>query len=545
MKGRGKREISEKTRRPVASCGTITTCKNPGIAPSSPRQNGSCIRVLYLRLFQANVDGFQNICDGGTRHTSLLENPGEYYKIWRRDASIGCVVMFATMTVILSFDVQKMFITQNPQTIIKLIYTILHNIFLITTANYVHLVFLVRERLRILNEKLRTKWGKRDKKTTQHQSVGRNTVLPTYEDELPNETRPPQRARSNGRLFGERGWSLQKKGSDKGLIGARKCRITSGRKAPNWRGMVGGRGGPGSPSLPPRVRAKFRFRLHVTAVSGGVSEGIPNPGTGVQLSLVRRSLHNCKTTLGQRWLSDYHARLPPRRTGFNPRPGDQLFASENIAGRCRWSAGFLGDLPFPPTLHSSAAPYSLQSPLSALKTSICYLSNLTIPSISKAIQIGLTTGILYWRDVQASTAEKVSQDLLVADLLLSRCCLSSLELDVGQRRQLPAPSVTRSVLKDKDGRHSGGISYGQTANMWDEMKVEQRGQNSTPGGNRRASRKPASQRQRPPRFPHVKICVSPSENEPSSPWREANALAATHSAVTMEKGHAGAVKLTV
>ncbi|KAJ8881598.1 hypothetical protein PR048_018084 [Dryococelus australis] len=34
------------------------------------------------------------------------------------------------------------------------------------------------------------------------------------------------------------------------------------------------------------------------------------------------------------------------------------FASGNRAGRCRWSAGFLGDLPFPPSLHSGAAPFS-------------------------------------------------------------------------------------------------------------------------------------------------------------------------------------------
>ncbi|KAJ8870938.1 hypothetical protein PR048_027240, partial [Dryococelus australis] len=34
------------------------------------------------------------------------------------------------------------------------------------------------------------------------------------------------------------------------------------------------------------------------------------------------------------------------------------------------SAGFLGNLPFPPTLHFGAAPYSSQSPSSALKISI-------------------------------------------------------------------------------------------------------------------------------------------------------------------------------
>ncbi|KAJ8888688.1 hypothetical protein PR048_008180 [Dryococelus australis] len=34
----------------------------------------------------------------------------------------------------------------------------------------------------------------------------------------------------------------------------------------------------------------------------------------------------------------------------------RIFASGNCAGRCHWSAGILGDLPFPPPLHSDAAP---------------------------------------------------------------------------------------------------------------------------------------------------------------------------------------------
>ncbi|KAJ8887533.1 hypothetical protein PR048_013749 [Dryococelus australis] len=37
----------------------------------------------------------------------------------------------------------------------------------------------------------------------------------------------------------------------------------------------------------------------------------------------------------------------------------RIYANVNRAGRCRWSAGFLGDLPFPPPLHSGAAPFSL------------------------------------------------------------------------------------------------------------------------------------------------------------------------------------------
>ncbi|KAJ8876276.1 hypothetical protein PR048_024186 [Dryococelus australis] len=40
-----------------------------------------------------------------------------------------------------------------------------------------------------------------------------------------------------------------------------------------------------------------------------------------------------------------------------------------FAGRCRWSADIIGDLPFPPPFHSGPATY-LASPSSALKTSI-------------------------------------------------------------------------------------------------------------------------------------------------------------------------------
>ncbi|KAJ8866347.1 hypothetical protein PR048_032190 [Dryococelus australis] len=36
----------------------------------------------------------------------------------------------------------------------------------------------------------------------------------------------------------------------------------------------------------------------------------------------------------------------------------RIFACGNRAGRCRWSADFIGDLPFSPPFHSGAAPYS-------------------------------------------------------------------------------------------------------------------------------------------------------------------------------------------
>ncbi|KAJ8889971.1 hypothetical protein PR048_009476 [Dryococelus australis] len=44
----------------------------------------------------------------------------------------------------------------------------------------------------------------------------------------------------------------------------------------------------------------------------------------------------------------------------------RIFVSGNRAERCHWSVDFLGDLPFPPPFHSGAAPYSLQSPSSAI-----------------------------------------------------------------------------------------------------------------------------------------------------------------------------------
>ncbi|KAJ8866515.1 hypothetical protein PR048_032358 [Dryococelus australis] len=48
----------------------------------------------------------------------------------------------------------------------------------------------------------------------------------------------------------------------------------------------------------------------------------------------------------------------------------RIFASGNCAGKCHWLAGFLGDFPFPPTLHSGALHSHLISLSSALKTSL-------------------------------------------------------------------------------------------------------------------------------------------------------------------------------
>ncbi|KAJ8881131.1 hypothetical protein PR048_017604 [Dryococelus australis] len=82
--------------------------------------------------------------------------------------------------------------------------------------------------------------------------------------------------------------------------------------------------------------------------------------------------------------------LPPTKAirGLNPWPGHSGFSHVGIVpddaiARC----GFLGDLPFPPPFHSGAAPYTIQSPSSALKTSRPLKSRLTLFTHSLAFHL--------------------------------------------------------------------------------------------------------------------------------------------------------------
>ncbi|KAJ8897522.1 hypothetical protein PR048_002869 [Dryococelus australis] len=105
---------------------------------------------------------------------------------------------------------------------------------------------------------------------------------------------------------------------------------------------------------------------------------------------------------------------PPGRTGFDyQRSRSQIFASGNRAERCRWSTGFLGDFPFPPPLHSGAAPYSLQPPSSALKTSLTavQISPLHLFTPRPAEPVGLKASDVYaqkgLRGIQEATSIEV------------------------------------------------------------------------------------------------------------------------------------------
>ncbi|KAJ8874983.1 hypothetical protein PR048_022873 [Dryococelus australis] len=83
-----------------------------------------------------------------------------------------------------------------------------------------------------------------------------------------------------------------------------------------------------------------------------------------------RCLWNKKRGEGGATVAERSARSPPTVIRVQSPAGSlRIFACANRAGRCRCSAGFLGGLPFPPPLHSGAAPYSPQSPSSARKTS--------------------------------------------------------------------------------------------------------------------------------------------------------------------------------
>ncbi|KAJ8871530.1 hypothetical protein PR048_027852, partial [Dryococelus australis] len=83
--------------------------------------------------------------------------------------------------------------------------------------------------------------------------------------------------------------------------------------------------------------------------------------------VVRNSIREHSGPWGPRWLSGYPARLPPRRTGFDPPAG--LRPHSRMCESCRTMP--LVDLPFPPPLRIPALLHvRLVSPSSALKTSM-------------------------------------------------------------------------------------------------------------------------------------------------------------------------------
>ncbi|KAJ8866865.1 hypothetical protein PR048_032727 [Dryococelus australis] len=80
--------------------------------------------------------------------------------------------------------------------------------------------------------------------------------------------------------------------------------------------------------------------------------GLARPGLNADRIAAHTQLHSITAVV--QWL-DYSPPTKLNRIRFPARPSPDF---RICAGRCRWLAGFLEDLPFPPSLHSGAAPHS-------------------------------------------------------------------------------------------------------------------------------------------------------------------------------------------
>ncbi|KAJ8877302.1 hypothetical protein PR048_021756 [Dryococelus australis] len=126
--------------------------------------------------------------------------------------------------------------------------------------------------------------------------------------------------------------------------------------------------------------------------SGEISTLIERPGGEPQPAPVVpwRSTRRCSTSkcifigfgAAVVWWLDYSHPTLANRARFPGQGRFRIFAWRNRAGRCRWSAGFLGNIQFPPELlHTRLAP-----PSSAVKTSM--LRAAQIPPLHSPLLIG-------------------------------------------------------------------------------------------------------------------------------------------------------------
>ncbi|KAJ8884314.1 hypothetical protein PR048_016171 [Dryococelus australis] len=114
----------------------------------------------------------------------------------------------------------------------------------------------------------------------------------------------------------------------------------------------------------------------------------------------------------------------------------------NRAGRCHWSAGFLGDLPFLPPFHSGAAPYSPRSLSSDLKTMILAITDLIRTAQSKVVNAASQFSVFH-----VGAMWRWARGLGDAHITPSRACASELA------RQLQVHTGTvngRSGLKIRE-----------------------------------------------------------------------------------------------
>ncbi|KAJ8892416.1 hypothetical protein PR048_004996 [Dryococelus australis] len=140
---------------------------------------------------------------------------------------------------------------------------------------------------------------------------------------------------------------------------------------------------------------------------------------------------------------------PTKSNRVESSAGNRIFASGNRAGRCRWSTGFLGDLPFPPILHSGTAPYSLQPPSSAQKTSLLRAVQISSLMLLNRAQIALVGG---WDTSRAITAALCTHPIISSYLLVE---MRDIRLIFTAVRQL-------AIIKEANS---------QDLESWEEVKV--------------------------------------------------------------------------
>ncbi|KAJ8867688.1 hypothetical protein PR048_031491 [Dryococelus australis] len=111
------------------------------------------------------------------------------------------------------------------------------------------------------------------------------------------------------------------------------------------------------------------FRFLRPCIPALLRTRLASPTSALKTSLLRAAENLC-TPLRPNDLSEWRATVAERlacspptkaiRVQF-PDGSLRIFACGDRAVRCCWSAGFLGDLPFPSLFHSGAAPFSPQS----------------------------------------------------------------------------------------------------------------------------------------------------------------------------------------
>ncbi|KAJ8872207.1 hypothetical protein PR048_025809 [Dryococelus australis] len=136
---------------------------------------------------------------------------------------------------------------------------------------------------------------------------------------------------------------------------------------------------PGADTPPLRNRTRFTLLntggpFHNSGCNLTNSDALQADDTPVQY--IERAEHPHTTFENSTLLPESECRVPLRKYGAtvaerldnsppteangvqSPAGSLRIFASRNRAGRCRWSAGFLGNLPFSPPFNSGAVPFS-------------------------------------------------------------------------------------------------------------------------------------------------------------------------------------------